>query len=113
MNSPVARSTTIRRLADLRMADIAEVGGKAANLGELIAAGVRVPDGVVLTAGGDHVTADERRSLRLDGAHDLGPGPFDVRSRWISEDGSEHSLAGMSESAQHVSAEGLASGVDG
>ena len=32
------------------MADAAEVGGKAASLGELIAAGVRVPDGVVMTA---------------------------------------------------------------
>ena len=31
------------------MADVAEVGGKAASLGELLAAGVRVPDGVVLT----------------------------------------------------------------
>ncbi|TMB82758.1 MAG: pyruvate, water dikinase, partial [Chloroflexi bacterium] len=112
MNSPVARSTTIRRLADLRMADVAEVGGKAANLGELIAAGVRVPDGVVLTAGGDHVTADERRSLLLDGAHDLGPGPFAVRSSGISEDGSVRSFAGMFESVLNVSEEELPSGVE-
>ena len=32
------------------MADAGEVGGKAAGLGELIAVGVRVPDGVVLGA---------------------------------------------------------------
>ena len=31
------------------MTDAPEVGGKAASLGELLAAGVRVPDGVVLT----------------------------------------------------------------
>ena len=41
---------TIRRLRDVRLADAAEVGGKAASLGELLAAGVHVPDGVVMTA---------------------------------------------------------------
>ena len=40
------------RLRDVRMADAAEVGGKAASLGELMAAAVRVPDGVVLTVDG-------------------------------------------------------------
>ena len=35
---------------DVRMADVAEVGGKAASLGELLGGGVRVPDGVVVTA---------------------------------------------------------------
>ena len=34
----------------MRLADAAEVGGKAASLGELMASGVRVPDGVVMTA---------------------------------------------------------------
>ncbi|MGH2428728.1 MAG: hypothetical protein ACRDGV_07580 [Candidatus Limnocylindria bacterium] len=38
-------STAVRRLTDVRLADAAEVGGKAASLGELLAAGVRVPDG--------------------------------------------------------------------
>ena len=51
MNATATRSTTTRRLGDLRMADVAEVGGKAASLGELLAAGVRVPDGVVIAAG--------------------------------------------------------------
>ncbi|MBA2263775.1 MAG: phosphoenolpyruvate synthase, partial [Chloroflexi bacterium] len=40
-------SASVRRLSDVRMGDAAEVGGKAASLGELLAAGVRVPDGVV------------------------------------------------------------------
>ena len=53
----------VRRLRDVRMADAAEVGGKAASLGELIAAGARVPDGVVLTAAAAGMTADERGSL--------------------------------------------------
>ncbi len=43
-------STALRPLSDLRMTDAPEVGGKAASLGELVAAGVRVPDAVVLTA---------------------------------------------------------------
>jgi phosphoenolpyruvate synthase/pyruvate phosphate dikinase len=51
MNSTAIRSATIRKLSDVRMSDVAEVGGKAANLGELLAADVRVPDGVVMTAG--------------------------------------------------------------
>ena len=40
------RAATAARSAHDRCA---EVGGKAASLGELVAAGVRVPDGVVLT----------------------------------------------------------------
>ena len=49
-------SPTVRRLHDVRMADAFDVGGKAASLGELLAAGVRVPDGVVLTAGAADMT---------------------------------------------------------
>ncbi len=36
-------SDGIRRLADVRMGDIATVGGKAAGLGELMAIHARVP----------------------------------------------------------------------
>ena len=38
-----------RGLADVRLADRPEVGGKCANLGELIAAGIDVPDGFAVT----------------------------------------------------------------
>jgi phosphoenolpyruvate synthase/pyruvate phosphate dikinase len=44
------RPDAVRRLCDVRMADVNEVGGKAGGLRELIALGARVPDGVVLTA---------------------------------------------------------------
>jgi phosphoenolpyruvate synthase/pyruvate phosphate dikinase len=47
--APVPRAT-VPSLRDVRFADARAVGGKAASLGELLAAGVRVPDGVVLTA---------------------------------------------------------------
>ena len=112
MNSTAIRAATIRRLADVRIADVAEVGGKAANLGELLAAGVRVPDGVVLTAGAADMTAEERRSLLLDAGRDLGAGPFAVRSSGISEDGSERSFAGMYESVLNVAADELAAATE-
>jgi pyruvate,water dikinase len=100
-------AAAVRRLGDVRMTDVAEVGGKAASLGELLAVGVRVPDGVVLTAGAAKITADGRRSLLWVGAGDLGTGPFAVRSSGVTEDGAEHSYAGMYESVLDVSADEL------
>ena len=98
-------SAAVRRLRDVRMADATEVGGKAASLGELLAAGVRVPVGVVLTAAAADMTADDRRSLLRGGAGDLGIGPFAVRSSGIAEDGAERSYAGIYESVLDVSAD--------
>jgi pyruvate,water dikinase len=112
MNSTAIRAATIRRLADVHIADVAEVGGKAANLGELLAAGVRVPDGVVLTAGAADMSADERRSVLNEALPDLGAGPFAVRSSGISEDGSERSFAGMYESVLNVPADELPAAVE-
>ena len=105
-------SVAIRRLADVGLADAAEVGGKAASLGELLAAGVRVPDGVVLTAGVAEMTADDRRSLMLAGAEELGTGPFAVRSSGISEDGAEHSFAGIYDSVLDVPADVIPAAVE-
>jgi rifampicin phosphotransferase len=112
MNSTAIRSSTIRRLADLRMADVVDVGGKAANLGELLAAGVRVPDGVVLTAGVVEMSAEERASLLQEAVGQLGAGLFAVRSSGISEDGSERSFAGMYESVLNVAADELLAAVE-
>ncbi len=42
--------TWIRRLDDLGLAEVDLVGGKGANLGELIGAGFPVPGGFVVTA---------------------------------------------------------------
>ncbi len=112
MNSTAIRSGTIRRLADVRITDVAEVGGKAANLGELLAAGVRVPEGVVLTAGAADMPTNDLRSLLRDATSDLGTGPFAVRSSGISEDGTDHSFAGMYESVLEVSADELPEAID-
>ncbi len=105
-------STAIRPLADVRMTDVGEVGGKAASLGELLAVGVRVPHGVVMTAGAAEMTADERRSLLHAAAGRLGIGPFAVRSSGVTEDGAEHSFAGIYESVLDVAGDDLSAATD-
>jgi pyruvate,water dikinase len=102
----------VRRLGDLRKADAAEVGVKAAQLGELIAAGARVPDGVVLTVAAGEMSADERGSLLKASVANLGSGLFAVRSSGIAEDGVERSFAGMYETVLNVSADGLPAAAD-
>jgi phosphoenolpyruvate synthase/pyruvate phosphate dikinase len=98
------KSPTVRRLGDLRMADVGEVGGKAARLGELIAAGARVPDGLVLTLAAGELTAGDRRPLLGASAEELGSGHFAVRSSGIAEDGTERSFAGVYETVLDVPA---------
>ncbi|HEV8547112.1 MAG TPA: PEP/pyruvate-binding domain-containing protein, partial [Candidatus Limnocylindrales bacterium] len=48
----------VRTLADVRASDLGSVGGKAANLGELVANGFSVPDGFVLTTDAYRAAAD-------------------------------------------------------
>jgi rifampicin phosphotransferase len=105
-------TATVRRLGDVRLADAAEVGGKAASLGELLASGVRVPNGVVVTADAVEMSADDRRTLLRAGAAELGVGPFAVRSSGIAEDGVERSFAGMFESVLDVSGDELSAAVE-
>src|SRR5688500_4161934 len=105
-------STAVRRLSDVGMADVAEVGGKAAGLGELIAVGASVPEGIVLTAAVAAMTVDEREPLLRAAADELGAGPFAVRSSGIAEDGAEASYAGMYETVLNVSAAQLAAATD-
>ncbi len=102
----------IRRLRDVRLTDATEVGGKAASLGELLAAGIRVPEGVVMNP---ETVARASQAGRWDmatGGWDIGTGPFAVRSSGISEDGDERSFAGMYETVLGVSAEGLSEAAD-
>ena len=105
-------TAVVRHLRDVRMSDAAEVGGKAASLGELLAAGVRVPEGVVMTAEAAALTAPERRWGLANGTWDLGPGPFAVRSSGISEDGVDRSFAGMYETVLGVAPDDLGTAVE-
>jgi phosphohistidine swiveling domain-containing protein len=105
-------SSAVRRLSEVGMADAAEVGGKAAGLGELIAVGARVPDGVVLTAAAADMTVSEREPLLRAAAAELGAGPFAVRSSGIAEDGVDASFAGMYETVLNVSPDELAAATD-
>ena len=109
--APVATSV-VRRLRDVRSTDASEVGGKAASLGELIADGFRVPEGVVLTADAASLESDDRRALLEGVVGELGDGPFAVRSSGIAEDGAAQSYAGMFESVLDVAGADLPAAVD-
>ena len=112
--APAATVATavVRRLRDVRSTDVGEVGGKAASLGELIASGTRVSDGIVLTADIAAMAADDRRAL-LEGVRgELGDGPYAVRSSAIAEDGAGQSFAGIFESVLDVAAADLPAAVD-
>ena len=98
-------AAAVRRLRDLRLADAGVVGGKAAQLGELIAAGAQVPDGVALTVAAAGMPPDERGAILRAGLADLGSGPFAVRSSGVSEDGAQRSFAGMYETVLGVPAD--------
>lgn len=100
-------TASVRSLRDVRLSDAAEVGGKAAGLGELLADGANVPDGVVLGASANETGVDERLSDLADGAASLGAGPFAVRSSGVAEDGAEQSYAGVFETLLDVPASEL------
>ena len=67
-------------------------GAKARNLGLLLRAGFRVPDGFVIP---DPLGNPGREREIEAGLRRLGPGPFAVRSSALAEDGAESSFAGQ------------------
>lgn len=92
--------------------DPALVGGKAAALSRMMAAGFDVPPFLVLTDagfqdGGQSLTPEAARALRQRGGA-LGPGPYAVRSSARGEDGAEASHAGQFATLLNVAPQGLA-----
>jgi pyruvate,water dikinase len=82
-------------LEALRGADEPRFGGKSANLGELLAAGIPAPGGFAIAAGADESIWDEVVARYAS----LGDGvPVAVRSSGVGEDSSEATFAGQYES---------------
>ena len=101
----------VRPLAEVGRDDLAVAGGKGANLGELVRAGVRVPPGFVLTtdahaeAGRDGpIPADIEQAI-LTAYADLGGGPVAVRSSATAEDLPGAAFAGQQDTFLDVEGE--------
>ncbi|MBA4491768.1 PEP/pyruvate-binding domain-containing protein [Paracoccus sp. S1E-3] len=86
--------------------DPAQVGGKAASLHRLAAAGFAPPDFIVIRAEAfTDGTPDPRLAEELAAAMaGLGPAPYAVRSSGRGEDGAEHSHAGQFDTRLNVAA---------
>jgi len=94
-------AASIASLSVLRREDAVDFGGKAANLGELIHAGLPVPPGYALTGVPD--PHEERDLVAILAQNELrGVTRFAVRSSAIGEDGGKMSYAGQFESKLNV-----------
>jgi pyruvate,water dikinase len=114
----MTQASIVRPLDAVRASDLGSVGGKAANLGELVAKGFPVPDGFVLTTDAYQAAAaaagvvasrpdEAAQRLRnidlpeavadsaLDAYRGLGAGPVAVRSSATAEDLPGASFAGQ------------------
>jgi phosphoenolpyruvate synthase/pyruvate phosphate dikinase len=80
---------SITKLEDVRKEDVATVGGKAANLGELIGMGMPVPDGYVVTHPKPWTLVQLSEYVA-------------VRSSGIAEDGAKASMAGQHDTFLYV-----------
>jgi phosphoenolpyruvate synthase/pyruvate phosphate dikinase len=97
---------SITKLEDVRKEDVATVGGKAANLGELIGLGMPVPDGFVISRN-FHPAKNIRKSYR-----ELGAEFVAVRSSGIAEDGAKASMAGQHDTYLYCGESDLVKRVD-
>lgn len=97
----------VRPLEDLSAADVAVAGGKGANLGELMRAGMPVPRGFVVTTEAHGLSEDGRVPDDVAAAvvrtyEEIGSPTVAVRSSATSEDSPDASFAGQHETYLHV-----------
>jgi rifampicin phosphotransferase len=125
----MTQAPIVRPLADVRASDLGSVGGKAANLGELVVSGFPVPDGFVLTTDAYHSAAqgagvdtsrpeEAAERLRtvdlpqavvktvLEAYRGFGRGPVAVRSSATAEDLPGASFAGQQDTYLGVEGDG-------
>lgn len=103
-------AAVVRQLSNVRFADAAEMGGKAASLGALISDGFRVPDGVVIPV--STAMAPAELDVLRGAVAELGAGPFAVRSSAGDEDGTQRSHAGMYDTVLEVTVADLPAAVE-
>jgi rifampicin phosphotransferase len=98
----VARVGRVVALADVDAGCVTLVGGKAANLGEMIKAGERVPDGFCITTAAYGELSDGLRREIAEAYERLGGGAVAVRSSATAEDLPQASFAGQHETILNV-----------
>lgn len=105
------------RLVEAAGQPVALVGGKAATLGRLAAAGLPVPPGLVITSSAWRLTARERAAavkaaLAEEGWAESAPARYAVRSSAAAEDLADASWAGQYETILDVASEDVAQAVE-
>ncbi|CAJ1502836.1 PEP/pyruvate-binding domain-containing protein [[Mycobacterium] holstebronense] len=96
-------ATFVKPLSDIRATDVAFSGGKGANLGELLAVGLPVPDGFVIGVSAHVDLSGELRDAIVANYHALGDDTaVAVRSSAVAEDGVDASHAGIYETVLNV-----------
>src|SRR6266404_1409990 len=97
---------TVLRLAELNLESLPLAGGKAAQLGALIGAGLPVPDGFCITTTAYRHGLDEELKQRIVEAYrHLGGGAVAVRSSATAEDLPEASFAGQQDTFLNIEGE--------
>ena len=97
----------VLRLDQVGRDDLSRAGGKGANLGELIRAGIRVPPGFVVTtraftaAAGGPTPTDVERAI-TDAYRALGGGRVAVRSSATAEDLPGAAFAGLQDTFLNI-----------
>lgn len=95
----------IYKLDEISKKDVLEVGGKAANLGELIKLGFNVPKGFVCTS-------KENRDDIYNMYNKLKLGNVAVRSSAICEDGTQNSYSGQFETFLNINKEEIIKSIE-